>query len=283
VPGRRAASGGRVPRLGSRLAGALFLITWLMPRRLPDLARFTASAGFRSYHAVAVDWTGRQLVLIENGAPWLDLAGRWVDDYCQVRQDKGWDLRPTTIGVQCLRTVTAVYGADGALPARLAELGAVLGAAGWGDFFSYGAPHIARGSLDSQRPPVTGHWQHAPFPAGQEALPPAAVKQARSLKVGWTSRDQPADPHWTLDGSWHAGRTGVPSSPRLASRHCQPVDCDKPELDELASRALAAHEHAIVIVIPISYYFNPDTRRFPMRRTILPVLPRKPATSRKRG
>jgi hypothetical protein len=51
-------------------AGALFLIIWHAPRRFPDLARFTASAGFALLHDPATGWTGSQFGLIESGAPW---------------------------------------------------------------------------------------------------------------------------------------------------------------------------------------------------------------------
>jgi hypothetical protein len=259
-------------------AHALFLVTWFMPRRLPDLARFTASPQFGSCHAPAVEWAGRQFGLIQAGAPWLDLAGRWVDDYCQVRIDKGVDFHLAGIGAECFRNLTAVYGADGALPARLSDLDRVLGAAGWGDFFSYGAAVIPQGSLGSQQqPPVSGHWQQAPgsvsSPAGLDTPPPAGERRLPGMRIGWTSRGQPADPQWTLDGRWHAGGTAVPSPPREASLYCHRVDCNDADVDELASHALAAHEHAIVIVIAIGYYFNPDLRRFPMPRRILPSVP----------
>lgn len=252
-------------------AGALFLITWHAPRRLPDLVRFTAGARFASLHDPAAAWTGAQFRLIESGASWLHLAGRRLDDYCRVSDDKSLDLRLAPIGAECRRSETAIYGADGPLSARLAELGAVLGHAGWADFFSYGAASIPAGSLQSQRPPVTGQWQSASAPGGPEAVPPAGVRQGRQLTVGWTSRGQPPDPQWTLDGRWHQGQPPAPEPPRTASRYCQPVDCRYADTEALAADALSSHEHAIALRIGICYYLNPDVRRFPMRKRILPT------------
>jgi hypothetical protein len=203
--------------------------------------------------------------------PWLNLAGRRVDDYCRVRIDESLDLHPATIGVECHRTVTAVYGADGPLTARLADLGTFLGSAGWGDFFSYGAIHfVPEGTLEVQHPPVSGLWQQAPLPAGTEAVPPAGVHLARLVQVGWTSRGQPPDPRWTLDGTW---RPAGPVPPETASRYWHPVETDDADISVLAARALAGHEHAIAIGIPICYYFNPDVRRSPIRRSLFPVRP----------
>jgi len=252
-------------------AGALFLITWHAPRRLPDLARFTASAGFASLHDPAAAWTGAQFGLIESGAPWLDLAGRRLDDYCRVSDDKSLDLRLAPIGAECRRSETAIYGADGPLPGRLADLGTVLGHAGWADFFSYGTPSIPAGSLQTHRPPVTGQWQPASASGGPEAVPPAGVRQSRQLTVGWASRGQPPDPQWTLDGRWHQGQPASPEPPTTASRHCQPVDCRYADTEALAADALSRHEHAIALRIGICYYLNPDVRRFPMRKRILPT------------
>ena len=252
-------------------AGALFLITWHAPRRLPDLVRFTASAGFASLHDPAAGWTGAQFGLIESGAPWLELTGRRLDEYCRVSDDKSLDLRLAPIGAECRRSETAIYGADGPLPARLAELGAVLGHAGWVDFFSYGTPSIPAGSLQSQRPPVTGQWQPAPAPGGPEAVPPAGVRQSRQLTVGWASRGQLPDQQWTLDGRWHQGQPASPEPPRTVSRQCQPVDCLYADTEALAADALSKHEHAIALRIGICYYLNPDVRRFPMRKRILPT------------
>jgi hypothetical protein len=267
------------PALVVKPAGvALFSVVWLMPRRLPDLPRFTASAGFGPLHDPAVQWTDAQFGLIEAGAPWLDLAGRRLDDSCEVRADKGFDFRLATIGVEGQRSVTAIYGADGPLPALLAGLGAVLGRAGWGDFFSYGASaSIPRGALESQSSPVTGNLQPgAPgvgpevTAAGTEPVPPAGVHQARQVTIGWASRGQPPDPKWTLDGRWHAPWPAAPEPPTVASRRCRPVDCRYADTEALAADALSRHEHAIAIRLNVCYFLNPDVRRYPMRRRIFP-------------
>jgi hypothetical protein len=259
-------------------AAVLFLIAWSMPQRLPDLSRFTASARFGLLHDPAVAWTDAQFGLIEAGAPWLELAGRRPDDCCQVRADKDFDFHRATIGVECERSVTAIYGADGPLPARLAELGTVMSQAGWGDFFSYGAPHgVPRGTLQSQSPPVSGNLQPgAPgvgpevTDAGTEPVPPAGVHQARVVNIGWASRGQQPDPKWTLDGRWHAGEPAAPEPPRTASRSCHLIDCRYVDTEALAADALSRHEHVIAIRLAVPYFVNPDLRHYPMRRHILP-------------
>ena len=94
-------------------AGALFLITWHAPRRFPDLARFTASAGFALLHDPAAGWTGSQFGLIESGAPWLDLAGRRLDDYCRVSDNKSLNCLPTCSGTRIRSGSVGFLWADG--------------------------------------------------------------------------------------------------------------------------------------------------------------------------
>ena len=101
---------------------------------MPNLGRFTRSAGFGQLQTAAAAWVGQNFELIENGAPWLDRAGCWVLDRCET----GLDSRPLVIPrdpprLLCTREVTVVYGLDGSLASRLADLAAVLGTMGWGD------------------------------------------------------------------------------------------------------------------------------------------------------
>ncbi len=267
-----ATSRGTTPLVRGAAAG-LFLASLVVPRRLPDLRRFVESMDFRSLHGAAVGWTSHQFEQIETGAPWLAPVGRWVDDECTLSPCQDFDLRLAVQGVECTRQVTAVYGADGPLPGRLAELDAVLENCGWDEFFSYGAPSTARGDLAGQQPPVSAHWRAAPLPGGVEAVPPAGEHLARSLHVGWTSRNEPVDPKWTLDGRWYQGGSPVAEPPRPASRRCQPIEHRWADVGELTTAALASHQHAIAIGLLVTYYDNPDVRRFPVPRRLLPTPP----------
>jgi DNA-binding CsgD family transcriptional regulator len=62
-----------------------------------------------------------------------------------------------------------------------------------------------------------------------------------------------------------------PESSKAPSRYWHPVETGYADISVFAARALAGHEHAIAIGIHICYYFNPDVRRFPVRRSLLPV------------
>jgi|SRR5580693_6808964 hypothetical protein len=64
--------------LGRGFLWSLVGLQWLLghlPRRVPDLARFTRDADFGRLHSVWADWLDQNLGLIESGAPWLDRTG----------------------------------------------------------------------------------------------------------------------------------------------------------------------------------------------------------------
>jgi hypothetical protein len=172
--------------------------------------------------------------------------------------------------VTCGREITVVYGADGSLEGRLAELAAVLGAAGWSDrrrdttvplrdLSQYGPP---RWSLDWS--PVEGFS----LPALLETMPPdrrIPLKGWPDMRIGWTTRGKPAG----LVTATTLGR----GAPRTATATYQPVEVGGDDVGDLAARALARHEHAVAIRIKIDYYLdmNVNVRPGRLRKRLLPV------------
>jgi hypothetical protein len=55
----------------------LYVAIVFSPRRVPDLGRFTRSAGFGQLQTAAATWADQNFELIEGGAPWLDRAGQY--------------------------------------------------------------------------------------------------------------------------------------------------------------------------------------------------------------
>jgi tetrahydromethanopterin S-methyltransferase subunit E len=66
-------------------------------------------------------------------------------------------------------------------------------------------------------------------------------------------------------------RHGRAVPPPQASRFGHPVETDYANIDELAARALAGHEHVITIGLRPCYYLNPDIRQHPLPRHLIPV------------
>jgi hypothetical protein len=156
--------------------------------------------------------------------PWLSLAGRRLDDYCRVSNDKGLDSRLGTIGADCRRSATAIYGADGPLPARLAELGTVLGHAGWADFFSYGAPLTRQGACNPsvRRSPANGSPRQ--YRVGRRPCrQPESVRTGCSPSAGPAAAIRPI----RMDARRPVAlrSASFPEPPGTASRYCHPVGC----------------------------------------------------------
>jgi hypothetical protein len=254
-------------------AGLLAILgAWLIPRRLPDLRRFTVSDEFVSVQAGAVDWTQALFSLIEERASWLRLTGRRIDDSCRLEVTPKFDIELPDIGVECDRRVVGVYGADGPIRDRLAGLGAILATAGCEKFFLGVGP--GWGPLESGLSRADARWRD-PRRAGsadEDATPPAGITQYRTVEVGWASRGEPPDPKYTLDGRWRAGGPAEPDPPAKANRFELAVDTAYANIDELAARALADHEHVIAIGLQHCYYLNPDIRHHPMPRRLIPLL-----------
>jgi hypothetical protein len=255
--------------LASLPVAVLYVVIVSSPRRVPDLGRFTRSAGFGQLQSAAATWADQNFDLIEGGAPWLDRAGRWVLDRCET----GLESRPLCIPrdpprLICDRDVTAVYGFDGNLDARLAELAAVLGRAGWGDH--QGDTTVPRHDLGRRPPPAWPiDWSPVPgfgLPAVLATMPPP--EQVRlEMGIGWISRGKPTAELVTTRAS---GRSG---DPRAATATYQPVDVGGSDVGDLADRALARHQHAIAIRISTGYYrnWNVNARPGRPRKKLLPV------------
>ena len=192
---------------------ALLAAILVSPRRVPDLARFTRSASFGQLQSAAAAWAGRNFELIEGGAPWLDRVGCWVFDRCETGQDS----RPLSIprdppSVTCTREITVVYGLDDGLDGRLAELAAILGAAGWGD--RDGDTTVPMRDLDQREPPKWSiDWSPVEgfsFPAVLETMPPGPQVRAEGMAGYGYRLGQPGEP----------GRAGDDHGRRLARQRC---------------------------------------------------------------
>jgi hypothetical protein len=246
----------------------LYVANAFSPRRVPHLGRFIRSADFGQLQSAAKTWADQNFELIESGAPWLDRAGCWVLDRCET----GLESRALSIPrdpptLTCDREVTVVYGLDGELDARLAELAAVLGRAGWGD--RQGDTTVPLRDLGHSQPPAWSiHWSPVAgfgLPATLETMPPP--EQVRlEMGMGWISRGEPGDLETTRAG-------GRPGDPRAATATYQPVEVGGSDVGDLADRALARHQHAIAIRIGIGYYrnWNVNARPGRPRKRLLPV------------
>jgi hypothetical protein len=255
-----------------RVVVALWAHSTDLPRRVPGLAAFTRSAGFARLQSAAAAWADRNFALIEEGAPWLDRAGRCVLDHC----DTGLESRPFSFprdppSVTCRREVTVVYGFDGGLPGRLAELATVLAAIGWGD--SHDGSTVVLRDLNRREPPVWPlTWSPAAAfgpPAGLETMPPDRrfpLNRWLRMGIGWASRGEPPLLTTTREGA-------RPGDPRTATVTYQPVEVAGNGVDRLAGQALDRHEHAVAIRIEVTYYLNANVNARPgrLRKRLLPV------------
>lgn len=165
-----------------------------------------------------------------------------------------------------------IYGCDGALSDRLADLAAVLGAVGWGE--RSGDSTVPLPDMPERDPPAWPlDWSPAGglgFPAGLETGPPPdhldSIRRWVEMGIGWISRGQPTGVLSTGGLRWTPeDRTATPVS--------QPVEVSGEGADRLAARALERHQHAIAIQVEIRYYvnFNVNARPGRLRKRLLPV------------
>lgn len=229
--------------------GVLFVIA-NRPRRLPDLKRLVRD-GLRDDQSFAAAEANRHFDRIGEAAPWLDSAGRQIFDCCQTKLGDSqvildMSFRP---GVSCTRKVTVVYGADGSLDDRLAELRAALSAAGW----TIAEDRIL--SVMAQAGPFT-------WPVMWSVYDRRGI-----VSVGWASRGQPPEP-WT---GWIRPQNRRIRVPTVSY---QPIEVDGTDIDSLARQTLARHQHAIAIQIQIDYYENSDPDG--LRKKLLPRFFRPP-------
>jgi hypothetical protein len=244
----------------------LWVALRFLPVRVPDLKRLTRRDEFRSAESRAAASVDQHFRRIEDGAPWLDRAGCWVSDACITSLGSPpLSLEWNPQSVSCKREVTVVYGTDGNLEDRLAELRAVLQAAGW--------------TIDDRMVlfgPSPGESLMWPFdwsaPDGLSPFPSPAITPVlrRDMGVGWASRDRPSE----LRTSRETIRSG---DSRIATVLYQPVEVGGTSVDILASKALARHQHVIAIRIGEDYYYNYNVNAKPDRlpKRLLPRWPQE--------
>jgi hypothetical protein len=234
----------------------------IWPRWVPDLRRLARDHDFRQLRSGAAVWVDRHFELVDESAPWLDRVGRWVFDRCETdRRSQSFAFPPDPPSLWCTRDVTAVYGADGNLPDRLAELRAALGGAGW--TFTENSVLTGMGIYESVIWPfhLSGVDRLVP-PAGLETIPRLSL----DMGVGWMSRDRPAELRTTTGST-------LPRDLSTATATYQPLEVGATGTDRLASEAVARHQHAIAIRIGILYYYKPNVNAGPgrLRKRPLPI------------
>jgi hypothetical protein len=280
----------------------LALLTWWFhswPRWVPSLARLIGSREFRPVQAASADWVERSFELIERGAPWLERAGRWVCDRCftsllPVHGMTWFQFPRDSPVVSCSREITTVYGFDGSLPGRLAELAGALAAAGWGEYGHGGwaGLRVLSGRPADHYPPEPPVWPFEWQPVPELGVPAALEREnihshapgrgSLDMGFGWTSRGRQAELLTTratgapgdrgLPGDTdRIRRLGWPDDLRTANAIYQPVEISGTGIDQLTGQALALHEHAVAIRIKIRYYPNVNTRHRHLHKRLLPV------------
>jgi hypothetical protein len=242
---------------------ALYVAVMASPRRVPDLARFIRSAEFGQLQGAAAAWLDQAWELIDAGTPWLDRVGGQVFDRCETSlQTRVFSIPRDPPRLTCKRGITVVYGLDGSLGGRLAELAAVLRAAGWGNTRSTGLDLGRKPAIwDVSWSPGTG----VPLPAVLETMPPERrfpLQRFLHMRIGWASR-----------GEWLGQMPLGPAGPPAPAATYRPVEITGTDPEQLAAQALTRHEHAIAISVQMPYYLNANVNAQPyrLRRKVLPA------------
>lgn len=238
----------------------------------------------------AVAWLDSHFELIESGAPWLNRVGGDVRDSCsaQVRGliEDFFSPRPrATAG--CMRTVTAVYGFDDPLIARLRSLDQVLPASGWelGDLarrqswadLDPGATATANGLARHRMRWMTDRqvnltWRPAAaldYPRDAERMRPWGQPPLEPrMRVTWSSRGQ--------ETGWRRNPGETPE--RVVRTHTHLLlEISELTVPELLDEAFAHYAHALTVTISFSYYSNPNAKARPhcIPRYLLPASRRR--------
>ena len=264
-------------------AGWVLVALWRrspdLPRRVPNLARFTRSPRFRRLHADVATWSARHFEIIEANAPWLSPAGQETVDFCRTDlTTRTLAFPPDAPSVQCQRVLLRIYGADGPLSDRLGELARAVGAVGWGTLD--GDVTVPLAGLERRDPPTRPiSWRPVPgfgLPEALRLMPVA--RQFPSwrwvhMQIGWVSRGQSTSAVTLL-------------SPAQADRNarrsplCEPLEAMTDGAADPAGHALAAHEHAVALRIEYTYYVHLNATRGPA--SIAPrLLPYRPSHHRR--
>lgn len=214
----------------------------LLARRQFNLPRWTGRQEFVDEHNGVVAWLDSHFAALEHGAPWLHRFGTTAWDYCSgvVRSSFDISLTPRVhASVACNRNVTAVYGFDGDLTEHLSEVREALSTAGWTrSVWSTRAwvPEDSGNSLLWRPTAALG------YPPGTvENPPPRGPRFAPSMWVFWSSRGQ---------------ETPAGQNPHIAhanTRNYLVVESTPTDRWELSNAALENHDHALVVLLVLSY------------------------------
>ncbi len=251
------------------LSGPLF--TWSLPWWPPNLERLARTRQFRENRAAAEGWIERQLAPLR-AAPWLDPAAAYVYDYGTSIPGRGARWRMNIGGGSILRVaggvyalphfyrhVAVVFGFDGDLSSRILDVIGLIEQSGW----QLRLQKNQYGITDRQWPiraiaesngAALGTWVAAEEPPclaqGGEGAP-------CSTHVVWTSRDLP-DPnpaHTTLSTPPYMQGRNVPDRPTWSDL---PLEFSGPlppvEIGDFAAPALELHEHAVAVLIELTYF-----------------------------
>jgi hypothetical protein len=229
----------------------------------PRLGRIARSAGFVRVSGRVSEWVDGQFAQIEHAAPWLTRRGQDVHQYLMTASRELGVMRGAILTAVPASHVTTVYGWDGRLSRRLAELEGVLAGQGWRGFnpspvtiyrrsFSPGEPW-ANLPIAETRPPLTATWQ----PAGEPDRPDGALKTARDvdgrdlfrarflMDIGWAGRDDPPGPVTALASTGQAGGQIMPLY--------RPVKYRRADIPTLIDHIREAGENVIAIRITVYY------------------------------
>lgn len=261
---------GAIPVIGARPA---------IPRRQFNLPWLVGSSEFAAIRGEYTAWQDRHFEVIEQGAPWLRLVGRDVYESCSglvSRSPALFDFSPRRPpAVAAARQVTAVYGFDGPGAQHLRSLELAFPAAGWR---TGGSRDLAGSWADISdsvlvRSPdaLPAHRRWMAYRDTNLEWQPAAAIRHPSFGGGtppWGSGRPPFAPRmrvfWQSAGQAITARRD-PDRTSSATRNRLPLENSAVQLPELLEEALCRHEHAMTVIMDLSYYVNLSPRSSPHR------------------
>jgi hypothetical protein len=252
------------------------LFTWNLPWWPPNLERLARTRRFRENRSAAEGWIERQFAPLR-AAPWLDQAAAYVYDYGTSMPGQGarWHLRFGNLmrlngGVyarpQFYRHVAVVFGFDGDLPRQILDVIGLVEQSGWqlrlrNSRHMTTDPQWPIGAIAESNGAALGLW------VGPEK--PPCLAQGGELKpcsthVVWTSRDIP-DPHpayTTMKTPPYILGRNVPEKPTWSDLPLKFSGPQPPvEIGDFAASALESHEHAVAVLVELTYFVCWPTER----------------------
>lgn len=264
-------------------------VMWSLPWRPPDIARFARTSPFQELHTAAVDWIEQQFAYIGAHAEALVPAARSVSDFgAVIGSGSAASLALGKLAIrfgafaylEFSRQVAVVYGFDGAVSDRIADVLGVARQAGWDMYVQK-----ARAAKDRARqpdkvgPPVppangaaVGRWVGAASPPHRRLIVPGWEDRPGPhqfppglLRVAWISRTDPSPVELTVSAPARPDARDPRSY--LGLEMIEPI----PPLDlgHFAAPALEGHEHAVAVLVELDYYHaqpgSPRPRDVPRR------------------